>query len=337
MSLTAEQSAELASDEPSADPTENTDAPASGEQPTTEQQTETSNEAVEQSEGDKSEAEEGKPKEGEQEQPKPEAQRAWRQVEAAKKEQVKVARARQALEQDVQRVRAYESQLDTRAADLDARESRLKPLEDALRNHDLQALVDLGFDYDGFTRSRLDANTPEGIARRALEENKKLREQLEADKKAAEERDKAQRQIAEMRHVATTLVQLVEDDPTDYPDLYAWAPEKIAEEGILTRDAFFRANKRMPNYGEVLTILQKRAKGDADVRTQRTSALQQRKSANPSDAGSAGKVDAKGASGSPGTPALTGRTAAERPSPPREKTEEEIDEECRAMLRGLRR
>lgn len=336
MSLTAEETSAL---EQELDTTEETTtAPASGEQPAEG----TPAEPTELEEGSTTEAEGDEPKDGKE---KPtEQQGAWKQVAAAKREQVRVAQARQKLEQDAERVRSYEAELEQRATqlqsrvqELDTREQRLRPLEEALESRDLHALIALGFDYDAFTRENIDANTPAGVARRALEENRKLRERLDADKKAQEDREKQQAQIAETRHIAQTLVQIVDESAEQLPELYEWTPERIAQEGLELRAAFFRRNRRPPTYEQVVNELSRRAKAEADVRTQRTTALQQRKSANPSGAGSAGNAVNKGTSGSPTTPALTGPTANERSSPPRQKTEEEIDAECLADLRGLRR
>lgn len=339
MSLTAEQTAELA-EETLTEETQPSDAPESGEQPATETPAEDPA-ADPPAEG---EAPEGEPNAPPPEKT-PEQQRAWAQVAAAKKAQVQVAQARAKLEQDAERVRTYEAQLEQRAQQLETQQrqldqvqARVRPLLDALERRDLNALVALGFDYDAFTREQISANTPEAIAKRVLEDNRKLREQLEKDKTEREQREQQQRQVTETREIANKLVEIVDTSADEFPELYQWAPERIAQEGLEIRAAVYRAQRQMPTYGFVLNELQKRAKAEADISTQRRTALEQRKSAKPSDAGSAGKADpSKGASGSPGTPALTGPTANQRLTPPREKTEAEIDEECLAMLRGIRR
>lgn len=340
MSLTAEQDAALREDEPTEDTTE---APASGEQPTTETQAPASGEQP--AEGAEKDEAEGESKDGEKkpDEPTPEAKRdAWKQVETAKREQVKVARARQELQTRIQRVEAYEAELEqrhqSRTADLDAREARIRPLEEALEKRDLDALIALGFDYEDATRRHLENQTPQGIAKRALEENQRLRKELEEDRKKKDEAQRQAAQVAETRQVAMDLCQIVDTDPSIAAELYAWPPERIANEGLHVRAALFRAKRgQMPTFGEVIDELERRAKREAATANERQNARQQKSRANPSDAGSAGKVETRDASGSPGTPALTGDTANQRLSPPREKTEEEIDEECKAMLRGLKR
>jgi hypothetical protein len=333
--MTAENAA-LAQEEPATDAPN--DAPASGEQ-SIEAPAEPPAEAPPAEGEQAAEGEEGKAPEK-----APEKERNWAQVAAAKKAQVQVAQARQKLEHDVSRVRAYEGELQQReqriehgVRQLQEREARLRPLEEALASRDLNKLISLGFDYDAYTREALVANTPEGIARRAQEETKKLREQLEAKDRQALQAEQHRQQVQETRSVAQKLVELVDGGADDYPELYVWAPERIAQEGLELRDHYYRQHGRAPTFGVVLDALQKRAKQEAEVHTQRSSALKQRKSANPSDAGSAGKVDAKGASGSPGTPALTNATANQRATPPREQTEAEIEEWCLQQLRGLKR
>ncbi len=344
MPLTATEAATL-EQETSATETSDEGAPASGEQQT--EQTETSTEegstdgaaTEEGSDAAKTEAEGGdKPEDAKTGEEKTEERAKWKAVEAAKKEQIKLASARRQLAQRENQVRSYEQHLETRAKDLDAREARVQRLETALQSRDLGTLVDLGFDYEAFTRAELERSTPEGRAKLAMEEAKRLREDIEKKDREREERAKAERQIAETRAVAQNLVAIVDDGAAEFPDLFEWPPERIAQEGIGLRDAYFAQTGRMPTYAMVLNELQRRAKAEADVITQRRTTLQQRRSGNTSGAGSAGKADnTKGGSGAPGTPALTAKTAAERPSPPREKTEAEIDAECLAELRNLRR
>jgi hypothetical protein len=315
------------------------DAPASGEQeaapdaPT--EETPSEGEAPAEGEGEA----EGDPKPEVAKTEKPEdAKQKWKAVEAAKKEQIKLSGMRRELAHREQRIQQFEQHLDTRTKDLDARESRVQRLEKALSSRDLGELVDLGFDYEGFTRRELERSTPDGRAKLALEEAQRIRDELEKKDKDRDARERAQAQIQETRRIAHRLVELVDESADEMPDLYQWAPERIANEGIELRDLFVQRYGKHPTYEQVMTELQRRAKAEADVRTQRVTTLEQRKSGKTSDAGGAGKADnTKGASGSPGTPALSAKTAAERPSPTREKTEAEIDAECLAELRALRR
>lgn len=333
MSLTAEQSAELESAELSpTDTDESTEAPASGEQPAG---TDVPADGEQPGEGaEKSEAEGEKPDEPTEEK-KPERAASWKAVEVAKKAQIKLSQERNALNAEVQRVRDYEAGLDERASMLASRESKVAPLLEALESKDVGKLIALGFDYEAFTRVALERQTPEGMV-------KALREEMaEKDRKAEEERARSQaqqQQIAEQRQVAQTLVRIVEDEEgaKDYPDLALWLPERIAEEGLALRAQFFRKYRKHATYGQVLDELQARAKREVEHMNSKR-APQQRSGANPSDAGSAGRTEPKGASGSPGAPAIGGRAGNERVSLPREKTEAEIDAECLAELRGLKR
>ncbi len=342
MSLNAEQAAELADATLTETDTDavHENAPASGEHATS---TEAPADADVTTEGDapKDEAEGEKTEETAPEKT-PEEQRHWRQVELAKREQIKVARAREELKRDVDRVQQYEqrltSQFEARTRDLDVRESRVKPLEDALQRRDLSSLQALGFDFAAFARESMEANTPEGIARRAQSRVEQLEKERIEDRQQAEARARHAAIIQAQRHDAQTLVEMVEGAPDECPELFAWAPERVAAEGIAIRDSFARQHRRMPTYDQVLAELARRARAEASVMQQRTTTLQQRRSGKPSDAGSAGKADPNRASKGGNPPALTSRTANERPPvPPREKTEEEIDAECLADLRALNR
>src|SRR5262249_39410107 len=148
------------------------------------------------------------------------------------------------------------------------------------------------------------------------------------------EQERAHPQVAETRNVAQTLVRIVDESADEWPDLYAWPPERVAQEGIALRDAYQRKTGRMPTYDTVLSRLQAQAKAEAQASLRRQSAIQQKRGGRASDAGSAGKAATKGESGAQEVPALSGRTANIKATPPREKTEAELDEECLADLRA---
>lgn len=343
MSLTAEQTAEL---EHELAPTETgtTDAPASGEQPTTEH-TETSTEETTTetpADGDKSEAEGDKPEEKKADDEKAKAEAAekakgWQQVEAAKKAQVQVAAARKRLEQDVERVRSYETQLVAREKNLDVREQRVSRLEQALQSHDLTTLIELGFDYEAATRRALEDSDPNARIARLERERKEEQERAKKEREEADKRTAAQRAVEQTRIEAQNIVRFVEDAPEEFPELFLWQPDRIAQEGIAFRDAYVARFGQKPSYDQVLSALQKTAKAEADAAEQRRTTLQQKRGGNTSDAGSARKMDQRPNSGAANTPALSPTTATQRVTPPRQKTEEEIDAECLAELRGLRR
>lgn len=325
MSLTAEESAALATDTLTPDATDAVhDAPASGAQPTTE--TLEAEPIIEGVLEDKSEAETEKKEEGEGAKPKTEEPRTWKAVEAAKKAQLQVARARTEVAQREQRIVQHEQHLQSRAQQLAQREASVAKLERALQSHDLDSLLELGFDYEKATRRRLEDADPQARL------NKLERDIKERD--AENERQRVtQAQVQETRTVAERLVTFVEDGAEQYPELYAWTPDRVANEGLEIRDAYARKFRSMPTYAQVLGELQRRAKAEADAATQRRTTLEQRQRAKASGAGSAGKAGTEGKSGSPNTPALLSATAAIRATPPRQKTEAEIDEECLAELR----
>lgn len=264
----------------------------------------------------------------------PEKGKAWKAVEAAKKEQVKVARARQELGREVERVQDFARTLEAREQTIAQREARVSRLESALQSRDLGALVELGFDYDGYTRQWMERQSPDAAAKAALDEARKLREEIAERDRKAEQQALSQAQVQETRRVAQQLVEIVDEEPTECPELFAWAPERIAQEGIALRDQIFRETRRMPTYAVVIERLQAKARAEASVAKEREARLRQRSSGQTSDAGSAGKVDPKAGSGGPNVPALTSRTAGVRATPPRELTEEELDAELKAEIRA---
>jgi hypothetical protein len=221
---------------------------------------------------------------------------------------------------------------------MNAELARVKPFQEALERKDLASLQALGFDFATLAREAMEANTPEGIARRTQAELDKIKADQKKRLDDAAEQQRRQQTIEATRRDAQLIVQVVESDPHACPELYAWSPERVADEGIKIRDAFFRRDKRWPNAGMIIAVLEKRARDEAAVQQTRTTALQQQRSANTRDAGSAGKADPNRTSVGGKPPALTGSTANERPpSPPRQKTEAEIDAECLAELAALRK
>lgn len=340
MPLSTEQSDTLASDQITETDAEaiHEDAPADGEAKPAEKEPIREgileDEAPADGEAKKDEAEgDKKPEDKPADAKADEQQRTWKAVEAAKKAQVQVAQAKRELAREVERVQDFARTLEAREQGLAQREAHVTKLERALQSRDLEALVELGFDYDGYTRRYLERQSPEGATRAANERIEKLEREIRERDQKVEAEARAARQVQETRQVAQSLVELVEDSPEECPELYAWAPERIAQEGIALRDAFFRKNGRMPTYDHVLGQLQKTARDEARVANERAAKLRQRSSGQASEAGSAGKVDSKAGSGGQTVPALTARTASVRATPPREQSEEELDEELKAEIR----
>lgn len=262
----------------------------------------------------------------------------WKAVEIAKKEQLRIARQRGEIsvreEKIAQREQHHESQvqrMNAWATEVQRREHEVVAFQRAISEGDIETLErKYGLSYEKLTRNALEARDPAA--------------RLERVERAAQEREQReqqhhvqQAQVAQTRHDAQQLVTITEEYATEFPNLYGWKPERIAYEGIAVRDALMRQGHR-PTYDYVLSILERTAKTERDHDSQRRTALEQRKSGQPRDAGSAGNAAMKGNSGSPATtPALTAKTAVVKATPPREKTEAEIDEECLAELRKLKR
>lgn len=322
--------AAAAADETVETPAEETAAPTSGEQETTAPAEEAP--AVEETPAEEQPAEEKKDEPAEE---KKEPPAGWKAVEAAKKEQLKIARARGELEQRETKIAEREqffqnevARLQQWAQGVQQKAARFERFERALEHGDIDTLErEFGLSYQTLSQRAVENLDPAGRVAR-------LEREL-AERRQREEQERVTRaQVEETRRDASVLVQCVEQYAADFPDLVTWPPERVASEGIAERDAMKRAG-RVPTYDAVLRTLQQRAKAERDYARQ----LEQRKSGQTRDAGSAGNADPKGASGSPTTtPALTGKTAGIRATPtPREKTDEEIDAECLAMLKPLAR
>lgn len=314
-------------------------APASGEQDSTAQSAPddeamaaTPSPGVEAASSEADSAAEQKP----DDEKKTEPPAGWKAVEAAKTAQLKLAKTRTELTQRetaiVQREQQFEQEIaraNAWVSQMQQRESRIAEFERAVDAGDIDTLeTKFGFSYAKLSARALEAMDPAGRVAK-----------LEREVAERRQRDEQERvtnaQVEETRRDAQQLVAMSEHFVDDFPDLYTWRPERIAQEGIALRDATRRAGG-VPTYDGVLRELQKRAKAEKDHEAQKRTSLEQRKRGT-SEAGSAGNADPKGNSGSPTTtPALSGKTAAIRATPqPREKTEEEIDAECLAQLRSI--
>lgn len=262
-------------------------------------------------------------------------------LEVAKREQLKVSRARQDLEQ---REATFQSQLENvnrqiaaKDAELKQREAKVAKVEAVLANPTFEGLQEIGLDYSGWTRQAIDANTPEAQARRIARAEVERSRQEDRERQEKEARARQEQEVhAANRHDATTLVAMVERDADTYPDLYVYPEQEIAEAGIAVRDQLTKQNGgRPPTYGEVLGELQKRAKA---LEEQKQARLTKRQSGASSEAGRTAPngTDPQASNGRPGKPSLTSATSGQRPSPHREMTEEEKDEWALGQLRGLR-
>lgn len=335
MALTTTEAETLAAEAPSeADAAAvHEGAPASGEQATeTEQPAEG---AVEETPAEEMEQQstETAAKPGEEKKPE-EKPAGWKAVELAKKEQLRLAKQRTAMETRERTVVEREQQFEQKVGELRAwhgqlqqQAARLETFERAINEGDLDVLEQrFGLSYESLTRRAVESRDPTGRLERLERERREERERNERERLTRE-------QVEQTRHDAQQLVTIAEHYADEFPDLYTWTPDRIAMEGIALRDAEMRAG-RQPTFDSVLGALQRRAKAEKDHEAQKRQSLEQRKRGTTSEAGSAGQAATKGTSGSPEqAPALTAKTSSIKATAPRPKTEEEIDEECRAELR----
>lgn len=276
----------------------------------------------------------------------------WKSVEAAKKqhiqnvrlgEQLKTERSKVA-EQSV-RLEQQSAQLQRQAEHIQRQASEIRSFTRALAEGDSgQVLATLGRlrgvtpdeAYRQLTRAALEAGTPEGIARRSSSEVEALRREL----RQRDEQELSRAQVNANRKEAMELVRHVDESPEEFPELYEWPPERVAQEGIAIRDQIMRAGGRV-TYDEVLKQLSYRAKTEAEqAQARRTRRTQQGTNGATRPNGQQSQKAATNGNGhqadrpkAPNTP--QGVDAVKKATPPRERTEEEIDAECLSMLRGL--
>lgn len=259
-----------------------------------------------------------------------EVKNRFKLVEAAKREQVKTVQLKKEAESLLQKASHIDRQLSARSSQLDAREAKVAKLEKAIADKDIDALKEIGFDYVDLTKDHLRRGTPEYIAEQAMKKADALQKELTEERAQRDSQSKFQAHVQETRQVQENLVRFVDENEKDFPELAEWPADRIAEEGIALRDAFYREHRRMPVYDQVLEHLSAKAKREVAARTAR---LQKRQGLAPSDSkqGTPGQQAIR----PNGAPTLSGKDAATRATPPRELTEAELDEQCLAMLRPV--
>lgn len=130
---------------------------------------------------------------------------------------------------------------------------QMRQLVERARSGDLDAMQALGFDYNEWTLKRLRAGTPE-------EKINTLQQQLEAERKARLERERAveeaQQQAAAQQAVAQ-FVSLVQGG--QYPETALYEPEEIASAGNALADEMAAARGgRYPSLPEIAAELERR-------------------------------------------------------------------------------
>lgn len=254
----------------------------------------------------------------------------WKLVEKAKAEHIRVAARERELTASTQRLEqerqqfALERQQHGRV--VQEAQSILDVIARVRTNPTIQGLRELGFDYTALTTQMVEANTPEAIARAAQEETRQLREQIQQQERRAHV-------TAENRRDAQKLVAHVEENEELYPDLATYPPEKIAEDGIEIRDQHWREFKRPPTYQWVVEKMQEKAKAFEDARKARAA---KRAGGTTSEATTQASTNGTGprATGPTGKPTLGNAAATTRATPPRQPTEQEIDDWALSELRG---
>jgi len=147
---------------------------------------------------------------------------------------------------DFERAQA-QAQEQVRAAE------QMRQLVERARGGDPEAMQALGFDYNEWTLKRLRAGTPE-------EKINTLQQQLEAERKARIERERAaeeaQQQAAAQQAVAQ-FVSLVQGG--QYPETALYEPEEIASAGNALADEMAAARGgRYPSLPEIAAELERR-------------------------------------------------------------------------------
>jgi len=262
-----------------------------------------------------------------------EVNRRWKIVEAAKRQQLEASRVIERAKQREDRAIQYESRLQSKERELAHREQRLSRFEKGIADHDLGVLQEFGYSYEKLTRHQLEANTPEGIAKQAIARA----EALERREHERQQHQRLQDQIQETRRNADTLVRIVDESAAEFPDLYEWAPERIAHEGIQVRDALYQRDGRMPTYDDVLSILSTRAKQEVATREQRKARLQQTPAVTQQQVPKVAASTNGQTAARPQAPTIAQASAKPTPKPAHEMSESEWEEWATDQLRQAKR
>jgi DNA repair exonuclease SbcCD ATPase subunit len=184
---------------------------------------------------------------------------------------------------------------------------------------DVEAMQELGWDYDRVTQALLKRNTPD-------EKIGALQKQLEAERKAREEREKRDQQAeiqARVRKTEQEFVSLVTGG--EFPESALYEPEEIVAAGHIIADELTAKNGgRYPGPKAVAAELEKRiAKRHEKIRAVQKAA----------ETEAAAKLDASKGKGKPGSQTLANKDGGDvAPKPPRPLTDEEKERAVREWV-----
>lgn len=176
---------------------------------------------------------------------------------------------------------------------------------------DVEAMQALGWDYDRATQAMLKRGTPD-------EKIGALEKQLEAERKAREERDRREQEAqnqAIRAQAEKAFVSVIQSG--EFPESALYAPEELVATGHMIADQLAQQNGRPPSLHEVAAEIERRlSERHAKIRE----AAEKRKAA---DAEAAAAAEAAKKGGKKGSTTLDNRDAGERGAPPQELTEEQ--------------
>lgn len=226
-----------------------------------------------------------------------------------------------------ERVAAREAQAEEATKRANRLIAELEERSVAIRKGGFDALKAIGVDYGEWTKEEMARTSPDALAQQAIAEAREAKAEIKR-------RDDIDRQ-RQMREQAETNVrrfeEFAETNAEEYPDAsllptktFRLFADEAAQEFI---DQFGRA----PTFESLLPRLDRKAKDFHDE--QKKKGEKRSRSTTPSNGSTPQAVPGQSAS-TPANRTLTPAIAGTRVKPPRQMTEEEIDEWCRNELRA---
>lgn len=251
-----------------------------------------------------------------------EARRAERrkQVEAQEREQRILARERAAEEA----LRSVQQQIQEVAA-----------IKQRILSGGPEALEVIGTSFDKLTHQYLEANTPEALAKRALERADALEAQLREEREGRTREEQRRADAAAVQASRERFEAFLDGNAEDFPHAADMAPS------LLHREAADIAREYRAEFGADIGFPQLAVRLDERARVLQEEAQTRRAKRAPSSTTPSDGAPPHPQAATPGHPAskpaprtLPNAVAGTRATPKRPMTDEEIDDWARAELRA---
>lgn len=232
----------------------------------------------------------------------------------------------------IERVSLREQQANALVRQTKALHDELEAKRAQVAKGGFEALKALGIEYGDWTKKALEESGPDALAQRALREAEELKAELRRrDEQTAQQRESAQIEDGKKRFEA-----FAESNADDFPSA-AILPSRtfraLADEAAVE---FINKHGYAPSFELLLPRLdQKAAEYHNELKTK--SAKRTPAATTPSDGATTPQAKPGLPANAPPTRTLTPAIAGTRATPPRQMTDEEVDEWARMELRKAMR